>query len=201
MADGNYGRARKITVTLRPRSASKPNRPSRRKTYPASNAVIFSDPAKNHVATSFPLFSSNLVAKKPPIQKSNRGTNESNLQTKQAQSVRNTSRTRLTRREQSSPTPVEQVTARQRVYDAPGDRQGKGTTAKPELVHVESACGEESPDNGRSSTCSQLTDISHVGDVFPFQHLPDDCKLKVFSFLSSHDKGRCSQVRHSYTAN
>ncbi|WAR00458.1 hypothetical protein MAR_024830 [Mya arenaria] len=202
MGDRTLGAARKISVTLRPRSASKNQKPTRRRTTPTSNAVIFADPAKHHASTSFPLFSNNLVAKKPPVPQLTTGTSDS-TKSKQSLSVSHASKARLTKRGQVSPTPVEQVTSKSDINNVRVSvnpvAPDKMSTQAPDVVQVGSVSTREgTPEEVLSEVTTPTTDVRQHLDVFPFQTLPVDCKLKIFTFLSSHDKGRCAQVCHDW---
>lgn len=104
MAERTYGGARRISVNTRPKSGSKSQRPARRRNTPTRNAVVFSEPLKHHSTTNFPLFSNNLVAKKPPVPQA---TKLAQVSERNQQLVSHIPRTRACLRALKSPTPVE----------------------------------------------------------------------------------------------
>lgn len=178
----------KITLALRPRSNSKSRKPTRRRRTPTNNEVVFANPAKHHVSTNFPLFSNNLVAKKPQVAQ------KSNVATLSCKNKQITHHQRTTSNAAKSPTPVE-VPSRFPNHTRP-QAPDCATSVKSELIHVVGGeCNDQSPRSLYATPETFICDSHCDSDFFPFQYLPDDCKLKVFSLLTIHDKGRCAQVR------
>lgn len=197
MAEKSSGGARKITVTLRPRSAAKNQRPTRRKQVTGTKDVVFSDTSKNHNSTSFPLFSSNLLSKKPPAAYNKKPQHESTT-SKQSVVVNHASRIRLQPGEAKSPTPVEQVTSSSDINSSHISLSSVSKLSlKSEVITAPGRHGDSLlTEHSQSLSGSPISDVySDYGDVFPIQYLPDDCLLKIFSLLPSHDKGRCAQVK------
>lgn len=195
MEDKTYGGARRISVTLRPRSSSRSSKTTRRRFTPSRNAVVVQDnpnPRQGHLhsSTNFPLFSSlNLIAgrSKPPIPEPKKAGG---------------SRQRVTigllhSRDRRRPTPVEEDTRKIVAIDKRRSSLSVLPTKSDGTELIDKADGSQGGQAPRSSSCTSLrgdNDETYDKELFPFQSLPDDCKLKVFSFLSSHDKGRAAQV-------
>lgn len=195
MAERSYGGVNRISVNTRPKSGSKSQRPARRRKTPTSNAVVFSERSKHHSSTNFPLFSNNLVAKKPPVPQE---TKLAEVSARNQQLVSHVPRTRAYFRAVRSPTPVEvpsSVTSSQISLSSVST-----LSLRPEapIVTVSGQEGDINPSPSPRSHCDTPTSLTchseYNRDVFPFQYLPDDCKLKVFTLLPVHDKGRCAQV-------
>lgn len=202
MAEKTYGGARHISVTLRPRSSSRSRKTARRRFTPTRNAVVSQDsstpkPAHFHSSTNFPLFSSLSSGKaKPPVpQTSKSGSGRQKVTTTHL------AKPQPSGRGQRSPTPVEIDASKILGLD---EIRGPASTLSSKTDHttfsLDRALRSVTPrlrPETRSSSCTSLRgDIEgrYEKKCFPFQNLPDDCKLKVFSFLSSHDKGRAAQV-------
>lgn len=219
---GGSGKQR-ISMNLRPRSNPKTQRPTRRRSTPTSNQVvlgdssqrsgrrrpafvqkevIFADPTRHHSTTNFPLFSSNLVAKTPKIPQA---TKLAHVSARNQQLINHVPSTHpyhaVTTR---SPTPVEVVPKDN--FSSPSyvtQKQGQVNVTK----HSTKQDHKDSPRSEVSSLRSQChtpascsSPYVYDPDVFPFEYLPDDCKLKVFSLLPAHDKGRCAQVCRCWQA-
>lgn len=195
MAEKSFGGTKKISVTLRPRSAAKTQKPGRRKQAATSTAAVFADPTKHHSATSFPLFSSNLLAKKPPPAQSKSQSNEA-TRTKQSITVNHATRLKFHSSDARSPTPVEQSTSHTDTQLSLSSVSK--LSLKSDVIPVTGRYGVVvCSESERSLTATPTSDICgdiDSEDVFPIRYLPDDCLLKIFSLLPSHDKGRCAQV-------
>lgn len=192
MEDKTYGGARRISVTLRPRSSSRSRKTTRRRFTPTRNAVVLQDnpnPKQGHLhsSTNFPLFSSlNLIGgrSKPPIPQPPKAGG-----TRQKITTGLVPKSQSSSRGQKSPTPVEEDT---RKID-----KRRGSLSALSTKSVTALLDRPNTPQTRSSSCTSVSggnDGTYEKELFPFQCLPDDCKLKVFSFLSSHDKGRSAQV-------
>ncbi|KAH3713463.1 uncharacterized protein LOC127857777 [Dreissena polymorpha] len=189
--------SKKSSVTLRPRSSSKTRKSTRVKSNSSSNAIIFADPARHHGNSMFPIFSNNLVSKKPSVSSKGHGNAEANV--KQLLTVSQATRSRFNKREQYSPTPVEQVPVKSAIRNRLNGMLDAVRGSRTERVKVNSQEDRNSPVGDDGSILSpQTTILPEDVDVFPFQSLPVDCKLKIFSYLSSHGKGRCAQVCHEW---
>lgn len=196
MEDKTYGGARRISVTLRPRSSSRSNKTTRRRFTPSRNAVVVQDnsnpnPKQGHLhsSTNFPLFSSlNLIAgrSKPPIPEPK----------KTGGSRQRVTIGLLHSRDRRRPTPVEEDTRKIVAIDKRRSSLSVLPAKSDGTELVDKTDGSQAGQAPRSSSCTSLRgdDETNETEFFPFQSLPDDCKLKVFSFLSSHDKGRAAQV-------
>ncbi|KAL4227374.1 hypothetical protein ACF0H5_012817 [Mactra antiquata] len=177
---------KKISLTLRPRSSSRSRRPARRRRTPTNNEVVFANPAKHHASTNFPLFSNNLVAKKPQVLQ------KAHVPQVPSKNKVLVSHQRPPTKVRVSPTPVEVPSRSINRHTRPE----RALSVKSEIIQV-TGCG--SHDVSPRSVCSTPDSgytfhKSYDSDVFPFEYLPDDCKLKVFSLLPIHDKGRCARV-------
>ncbi|XP_053405871.1 uncharacterized protein LOC123565371 [Mercenaria mercenaria] len=195
MSERTYGGARKISINSRPKSGSKSQRPARRRHTPSSNAVVFSESSKHHSSTNFPLFSNNLVARKPPV---TQAAKLAQVSARNQQLVGHVPRTRAYLRAIRSPAPVEEpppVTSSQMSLSSVSSKPSKPEVP---ILTVSSQGGDNDANSSPRSQChtpaSFCSELDYDPDLFPFQYLPDDCKLKVFSFLPIHDKGRCAQV-------
>ena len=195
MEGRGQGRARKISIGARPRSGAKQRKPARRQYTPTSNAVVFPNSSKHgqpaHSSTNFPLFSENACVINPNITQTAKLNEVSN---KHRQSVTHLVVQDARKKDDSSPTPVEEtVSFRQRRHmTLRSDASKRSGNSQPTDITATSTGGYVSP--GFSCFSGLSSPYTNSDDIFPFQYLPDDCKLKVFSFLSSHDKGRCAQV-------
>lgn len=194
---GGGGGARKISLAFRPRSAAKTTKPSRRKQATATNTVVLADPSKQHASTSFPLFSSNLLSKRPPATLSKKQLGDAAC-SKQSVIVNHAARTRLQGGQSYSPTPVEQATSTNELRSSHISLSSVSKLSlKSEVISATGFHGDVLSEYSRSMSGSPASDIYSdfdCGDVFPIKYLPDDCLLKIFSLLPSHDKGRCAQV-------
>ena len=193
MEDKTYGGARQISVTLRPRSSSRSRKTNRRRFTPSRNAVVLQDnpkPAHLHSSTNFPLFSSlNLIRSKPPVPSKTGGS-------KQKTTTGHLPKPQSSAKSQRSPTPVEVDCTKILGLDERIEREGTLSS----LSMTSLLDRADTPHSGRETRASSSKTVrggnssGYDKGCFPFQSLPDDCKLKVFSFLSSHDKGRAAQV-------
>lgn len=195
MADNTHGGARRISVTLRPRSSSRSRKNTRRRYTPTRNAVVLQDNPNQkqgnlHSSTNFPLFSClNLISgrSKPPIpQPPSAGGSRQKVTTGLIP--------KSSGKGQRSPTPVE-------VDPRKIDRRRSSLSALSTRSDVRPLQDRPyTPQSGQESeliACASARGSNNgtqEEEFFPFQMLPDDCKLKVFSFLSSHEKGRAAQV-------
>ena len=190
MEDKTYGGARQISVTLWPRSSSRSRKTTRRRFTPSRNAVVLQEnpkPAHLHSSTNFPLFSSlSLIRSKPPVPTKTGGN-------KQKTTTGIFPKPRSSRKGQRSPTPVEVDSSKVRGIDEQRvSVSSLSMTAS--LDRPDTPCSGRESRSGSSHTARGSNAVFYEKECFPFQSLPDDCKLKVFSFLSSHDKGRAAQV-------
>ena len=202
MDDKNYGGARRISVTLRPRSSSRSRKTTRRRFTPSRNAVVLQDtpaqkPAHLHTSTNFPLFSSlSSIRSKPPVPQTSKNGNS-----RQKVTTTHLGKPQSSGRCKRSPTPVEVDASKILGLDERGT-SSSAQSSKSDITtfSLDRALRSVTPrlrPETRSSSCTSLRgaiDIEYQKELFPIQSLPDDCKLKVFSFLSSHDKGRAAQV-------
>ena len=185
---GNGG-ARKISIGSRPKSGAKQRKPVRRRYTPTSNAVIFPNNPKRaqptHSSTNFPLFSDSASLTSPQIPQA---VKLNQVSSRHRQSVTHFHVQNSQKNGTNSPTPVEET---------PLSGRGSRLTLRSDVsrisntVHITNR-GNISPSLSEYSGFSSPSITSE--DIFPFQYLPNDCKLKVFSFLSSHEKGRCAKV-------
>ena len=200
MAEKSGGGARKTLVTLRPRSTSKNRKTStrRKQVVTTSTAAGSSDPLRQNATTCFPLFSSNLLTNRPPQSLSSKQL-QATSKSKQSVLVNHASRSRLRGGQAQSPTPVEQVTSTSDIKSSNISLSSVSRLSlKSEVIHAAGHYGDmHMSEYTRSHTGSSASDTwsdYESGDVFPIKYLPDDCLLKIFSLLPSHDKGRCAQV-------